>query len=415
MRIRFGVSLVLMVIVLAVGEVVAQSREAVAAFRDASQAAGKGCVETEIHFRWDSPVLDTAYLTNQTALRELDERIHSLGELIDSIVIVSQSSPEGTQLHNKRLSERRAATMRRYMLTQYPTLAGRLHVAAAGESWLQLRHRIATDQRLSDKSIERLLSILDDPAISIDTKKWRIQQDPVRWYLFTTHYPQIRNSMICLIYFHDVKRIEPLALSAPQPTAPLRATKIPAVPMRIQRDTLTFAVKSNLLYDAATALNFEVEIPIGNHWSVAVEDLFPWWERGNKYCLQIWEMGIEGRYWFRENRYHNQKLQGWFVGPYVMSGKYDLQWKNDTNYQGEFHSVGLSAGYAMPISRRLNLELSLSVGYLSTAYRHYYHADDYSVLFRDGKNGRTGYFGPTKVKVALVWPLHITYKKGGRR
>lgn len=403
MRVRLTYLALLLLTLCGVGRVAAQPR------------AGKGCVETEIHFRWDSAVLDTTYLTNPTALGQLSERIHALGSLIDSVVIVSHASPEGTQLHNKRLSERRAATMRRYMLAEYPQLSDRLRVSSAGESWAQLRHRIASDQRLSNQSIERLLAILDDPTTSIDTKKWRIERDPVRWYLYTTHYPQIRNSMICLVYFHDVKRVEPLAVEASQPTAPLRATELSAVPMQIQRDTLTVAVKSNLLYDAATALNFEIEVPIGNHWSVAAENLFPWWEKGNKYCFQIWEMGIEGRYWFRENRYHNHKLQGWFVGPYVMSGKYDLQWKNDLNYQGEFYSAGLSAGYAMPISRRLNLEFSLSVGYLSTAYRHYFHADDYSELFHDGKSGRTGYFGPTKVKIALVWPLHIPYKKGGRR
>ena len=405
MRIRLTYFALLLLTLCGVGRVAAQSR------------AGKGCAETEIHFRWDSAELDTTYLTNQTALRQLAERSKESGSLIDSVVIVSHASPEGAQRHNKRLAARRAATMQHYMLAHYPQLADRLRVSAAGESWLQLRHLVANDKRLSDRSIERLLAILDDPTTSVDTKKWRIERDPVRWYLYTTHYPQIRNSMICLVYFHDVKRVEPLAVEVPQPTAPLRAMEGVAVSTlpELQRDTLTVAVKSNLLYDAATALNFEIEVPIGNHWSVAAENLFPWWEKDNKYCFQIWEMGIEGRYWFRENHYHNHKLQGWFVGPYVMSGKYDLQWKNDLNYQGEFYSVGLSAGYAMPISKRLNLEFSLSVGYLSTAYRHYFHAGDYSELFHDGKSGRTGYFGPTKVKIALVWPLHIPYKKGGRR
>ena len=58
------------------------------------------------------------------------------------------------------------------------------------------------------------------------------------------------------------------------------------------------ALKTNLLYDAVTALNIEFEVPIGKQWSVAVENLFPWWEFNNKYCFQLWEMGAEGRYWF---------------------------------------------------------------------------------------------------------------------
>lgn len=377
--------------------------------------------QAEIHFRWDRSELDTAYMGNGRALAQLDRSIQAIGKgggKVDSVVILSQSSPEGTFRHNQKLSMRRAATMRRYMEQHYPTLTSRLRVTPDGESWLQLRELVRTDTRLKNSSIARVLGIIDDNTISIDTKKWRITHDPVYRYLYRTYYPQIRNSMICVVYYRT--ETAPVATTPVSPDAiwkaPMRTATLPKIsPAPQQHDTLTVALKTNLLYDAVTALNVEIEVPIGAHWSVVAEDLFPWWEHGNKYCFQIWEMGIEGRYWFRENRYHNHKLRGWFVGPYVMSGKYDLQWKNDLNYQGEFWSAGATAGYAMPISKRLNLEFSLSVGYLSTAYRHYFHAADYSELFHDGERGRTGYFGPTKVKVSLVWPLHLPYKKGGRR
>lgn len=42
----------------------------------------------------------------------------------------------------------------------------------------------------------------------------------------------------------------------------------------------TVAVKTNLLYDAVTALNAEVEFPVGKNFSVMVEDVFPWWNWG---------------------------------------------------------------------------------------------------------------------------------------
>jgi hypothetical protein len=60
------------------------------------------------------------------------------------------------------------------------------------------------------------------------------------------------------------------------------------------------------------------------------------------------------------------------------------------------------------------MEFSLSLGWLSSAYRHYYPADDYELLWRDkSKVGRINYFGPTKLKVALVCPIRIPYKKRG--
>ena len=41
---------------------------------------------------------------------------------IDSIVIVSQSSPEGVYEHNLMLSRNRANTMRKYILGKHPEL-----------------------------------------------------------------------------------------------------------------------------------------------------------------------------------------------------------------------------------------------------------------------------------------------------
>ena len=176
------------------------------------------------------------------------------------------------------------------------------------------------------------------------------------------------------------------------------------------------AVKTNLLYDAVTALNVEVEVPLGRHFSVMVEDVFPWWETGNKYCFQMWEMGLEGRYWFKGwDRISTQKLRGFFAGVYAMSSKYDFQWDRDVNLQGEYWSAGISGGYAMAIGRRkrVNLEFSLAVGPMHTVFRHYQPTQSYDKLIRDPYNAgidyKTGqwYFGPTKAKVSLVVPICV--------
>ena len=372
-------------------------------------------VSMEIHFRWDKSYLDTLYMGNDKTLAKMRALINQIPvEQIDSVVIVSQSSPEGTWRHNQNLSTRRAATMRKYMEEQYPQLKHALQVSPDGESWGQLREWVRTDTLLKNKSIERVLKIIDNDSISIETKKWRITNDPLYRYLYKTYYPRIRNSMICIIYSHG-EPMKPLVKPVRFDT-PLAHADVPRMEVKQMQDTLTFALKTNLLYDLFTAVNAEVEVPIGDHWSAAVEYVFPWWEKDNKYCLQMLELGVEARYWFRNNHYHKQKLQGMFLGAYCMSAKYDFQWDRDPAYQGECWSAGFTYGYAMPIAKWCNLEFSLSVGYLSSAYRHYFPADDYSELWRDpNKQGRMSYFGPTKLKVALVVPLHLKYEKGGRR
>ena len=204
-----------------------------------------------------------------------------------------------------------------------------------------------------------------------------------------------------------------------QPTEEVAEMPTARIEPIIKRDTMVVALKSNMLYDALTVLNAEVEVPISRHFSVAVEYLFPWWESGNKYCLQLLELGVEGRYWFRNNVNKVDRLGGHFLGVYGMSAMYDIQKDYNPAHQGEFWSAGLTYGYAMRVGKqkRISLEFALSVGYLTTDYRNYFPADDYSELYIDKLGyGRLRYFGPTKLKVSLVVPFNIGYnKKGGSR
>ena len=174
-------------------------------------------------------------------------------------------------------------------------------------------------------------------------------------------------------------------------------------------------VKTNLLFDFATALNVEVEVPIAGRFSVMVEDVFPWWKIGNMYCLQMWEMGAEARFWFKSWDVNGtEKMRGWFIGAYGMSAKYDFQYDRSFNYQGEYWSAGLSGGYVMPIGKKKNwtLEFSIALGFLQTDYRHYQPTDDYIKLIRDPYNvGTVSYFGPTKAKVSLIIPLNFGKKE----
>ena len=391
-----------------------------------------------INYRFDSSVIDPEYRNNRQALEQFDLTIRSLTtKSIDSIVIITQASPEGVLEHNNALARRRGDAMRRHMRTNYPELCSLLRVYDEGESWSQLRDFVVGDTIISEKERSRILRILDDKTISVGTRKWRLERDTKYGYIYKTYYPILRNSAVYLIYV-DGELVKPISLDTPPaPTMMLRPTALASLngatrveeqtPEQIikttesttKRDTLLFALKSNMLYDALTVLNAELEVPISRHFSVAVEYLFPWWERGNKYCLQLLELGVEGRYWFRNNVNKRDRLTGHFLGVYGMSAMYDIQKDYNPAHQGEFWSAGLTYGYAMRVGKqkRISLEFALSVGYLTTDYRNYFPADDYSELYIDKLGyGRLRYFGPTKLKVSLVVPFNIGYnKKGGSR
>ncbi len=375
-----------------------------------------------VDFRWDKAVLDLKYMKTGDNLRALADSIASIDiNRIDSLNIFSYSSPEGKFLYNKRLSERRAAAMRSYVSREYPELLGRTGITPDGESWHLFRQRALTDTTITDTQRERLISIIDSPT-SPDQKKLLLKSyDRALWNrIIRQWFVEMRRSFIRLSWTEDVP--EPMEM-LPAGAALQRGADFSAAsaiyPTRydVYEWKTILALKTNLLYDAVTALNFELEVPLGERWSIAVEDVFPWWAWGpndKKYCFQMWEIGFEPRWWFARTP-ERDRLSGHFLGVYGMSSRYDFQWDTDLCWQGEYWSAGLSYGFAFPIGKVCNLELSASVGFLRSDWRHYQPDAAYEHLYRDpSRTGVFSYFGPTKLKASLVVPIQIKYRKYAR-
>ncbi len=208
------------------------------------------------------------------------------------------------------------------------------------------------------------------------------------------------------------------AITAPPLSAPDEGLDFPdEVPEPMPEDPgpereggYTPAIKTNLLYDAATVLNASLELPIGRRFSLIVEDVFPWWKWGenkNQYCVQIWEIGFEPRWWFKSNG----NLKGHFIGLYGKSAMFDLQYDRKFCYQGEYWSAGVSYGYACSLGRYLQIEFSVSVGYMPITYRQYMPDDAYEHLYLNSdRTGTLKYFGPTKASISLVLPISFRKK-----
>ena len=183
-------------------------------------------------------------------------------------------------------------------------------------------------------------------------------------------------------------------------------------------NTPLFALKTNLLFDAVSALNIEVEIPFGNRWSVSTEYVFPWWLWENRQiAFEMLNFNVEGRLWIGYRAY-KKELTGWYMGLYAGGGYFDFEWK-DKGYQGEFFiATGLSAGYAHTIGQRGNwrMEYGLGVGIIHINYREYaprFGSDGEWHLIRQS-DGQHFWLGPTKAKVSLVWMINAKNRGGAR-
>lgn len=389
-----------------------------------------------LYFRFDKAVVDKGYMDNDRTLRHLEEILsdRSLTGRIDSINILSFASPDGDRKYNERLAKERSTAVKGYLVWKYPHLDQyRIHPRPKGENWKELRRLIAGDKNLPNR--EEVLQVIDRNPDSDRCKALLKKLDGGNSYRYIQGrlLRYLRNAAVCMVWVRPdslpalPKPVPPRAEALNQPCEPSHANmknfqeqQEQAIRnVRVTEKRPLFAVKTNLLFDAALMPNIEIEVPIGstNRWSVNGEYMFPWWLLdGDKYSLQILTGGLEGRYWLgsRENRMNREVLTGHFLGLYAGGGKYDLQWK-ENGYQGEFFiAAGISYGYAHEIARNLRLEYNIGIGLLRTDYRHYHARDNYQTLLWQ-ENGKYTWFGPTKVKISLVWLLNRKVKKGGER
>lgn len=382
-----------------------------------------------IYYKVDSIDINPTYLENRKNIAHILDYLEN-SPRIDSITIYAWASPEGPYRRNKWLSHERALTAKRFLLKHSPDSSHlnstKIKISPIAENWEGLTRLVEENYFRPDR--EKVLGIIKDRSTGYDRKKKLLQSidKGKTWrYLIDNYMPQLRAATWVCVW---VGYIEPL------PTPPVPSDRLQQSfshlpieyrteePVRLPSKRTILGLKTNLLYDAVTALNFAVEVPVNEHFSFQYEHHCPWWlSRNNRYCLEFLSFGGEFRWWFKpktysetEERKQRDALSGHFIGLHGWGGKSDIQaGRNFGCYQFEFLSAGLTYGYAMPVSRYLNLEFSISAGYARIPYRHYIPSPDWEILIRDKNNaGTLHYFGPTKAEISLVIPIRV--KMGGQ-
>lgn len=381
-----------------------------------------------IYYRWDKDHLDQTYLTNTPTLSQIDSLLHlKSADYIDSLRIVAYASPEGPPDYNKRLSERRANTLRDYLLSTYPRLQEeQIITEAKGENWDGFRHMAQADPKLPMK--EQVLSIINNPNITDLQRQSQIAKlnggRLYRNYILPNYYRYLRTGASLFVVYNPGKPVdidfEPIkgTIAEPEPE--------PIVIVRPEPRLITkypIALRTNLLYDAIGAVNLGAEVPIKEHFSVIGDFAYSYWRGGkNRYALQTLEYGVEGRYWFgisdsRKAKSPNwtKPLKGWNAGVYGRYWqRYDAQWIDGVQGDGTW-SAGATAGYAFPIGKQLSFEAGIGIGWLSTSEFRHYHQPEYD---KDGnyhlmwqKTGRWSGLSITKVRFSLVWLIESRKKE----
>lgn len=394
-----------------------------------------------IYFHDGSSVLDLSLRGNREVLDGFISRYLSssadTARHVLSIQVEGGTSPSGTAVRNKRLSEERAATLVNHLRTRILLPDSLICVVAEGVDWDGLAALVERDSTVpAQKAVLNILRhtpiwIYDADGRIVDGRKKQLMNllgGRVYRLLDERYFADLRNTYAAIEYKKQSEEKEAV-LPKITDSAVLEEEPLPDMqPQEIVRqDTLVqeswpadapsqavkplhrMAIKTNLIYDALLMPSLEVEYRIDDRWSVNLEGDMAWWRKESRHkYYQLATISPEGRYWFKTRK----PWHGHYVGIFGGFSWYDLE-NGNRGYKGEAVMAGLSYGYMFPVGRSLSFEAGIGVGFMHTWYEEYLPVDGCYVY---QQSSRMNYFGPLKLKFALVWRLwDVNRRKGGER
>lgn len=395
--------------------------------------------QVTIHFGQSKTVLDTAYMGNAGELRRVQTALDQYcapdsGYILTEVYVEGAASPEGSVKINKWLSERRAESIFNHIgsMTELPDsittyrflgrdwarlleLAGNDPNVPYRAKTLSLLHQIASKSSELETGEERNLQRLKNLAGGV----------PYR-YLYRKYFRELRASRLRLTF---VKVPQPVVESEPEPVTefvevyePADTIEEPVIYEVASCRPFYMDIHTNMLYDLLAVPNIGVEFYLGANLSVSANWMYGWWNSNAKH--RYWRVygGDLAVRWWLGSAAHRKPLTGHHLGVYGGALVYDFEWggrgwmggvPGGTLWDRANWHAGVEYGYSLPITRRLNIDFTLGLGYMGGQYREYTPQDGHYV-WQSTHNRR--WIGPTKAEISLVWLIgcgNTNIRKGG--
>lgn len=389
-----------------------------------------------IDFRVNKTVIDTTYMDNAASLQEMKSFLQTvLKDTAVNIVEVSlcaAASPEGNDQLNRRLAQGRLATLEKLVRNEMYLPDS---IITRNDSYIPWNYMRSQVEHSDLPQKDKVLSILDEesrlvnyyyPNTHVDSRlaKLKLLNDGYVWrQMEKRFFAQMRNA--CIVFVTE-KKIQPAApiekkieTVTPEPTPVVPDTIAPQVTDSIEEQPILrepmLSVRTNLLYDLATAVNVGVEYYTRNpHWSILAHYTFPWWSnRKNHLFMQVLDGCIEPRFYFDGKAGHT----GHYLSVYGQANLYDIGFNEELGWQGEGWSFGLGYGRVWQPwkNKKWKLEAFIRVGYYHSIYDPYHAGEpgndkyyyDWEGLIENfvRRNHRLRWFGPTGLGITLSYDL----------
>ena len=415
---------------------------------------------TKVHFLSGSSDIDLGLDGNGENLDEMLRKIQKISDKDSTYSILSfrvkgYASPDGSETINRQISEKRAHALFDYFAERITLPDSLTEFDYLGRNWKGLCDMVKDDHSVPRRN--EVLDILKDAASGADlttaesdrvlTRLKMLDGGEPYSYIYYYLFPSLRCSHIYVDYQKrprreiknpDLKKINATTVTLSADSTPAYSeveimetntdapVERPAEPDVIPKAKAPFYMdlRTNMLFDIAAVPNLGAEFYLGKNFSVLANWMYGWWDSNHRHRYwRIYGGELGARWWFGRKA-DAKPLSGHHLGIYSGALIFDFE-LGDTGYMGGkpgatlwercLVNSGIEYGYSIPISRHLNIDFSIGLGYLGGNYIKYFPFDnDY---YRE-KEYKMQFFGPTKAEISLVWLLgrgNTNSRKGGEK
>ena len=161
------------------------------------------------------------------------------------------------------------------------------------------------------------------------------------------------------------------------------------------------AVSTDMLHDALMMPSLGLELVTGERTTIGMHAFggyHPWGNSSRMIAVQP-----ELRYFFS-----GRPMSREFVGIGAIGALYNITWKGKV-YEGESCGIGLTFGYVLSLTYRLNLDFHAGFGAIYYRQKEYFEGDFYDIDYSRNGNLETNAWGytllPTRIGISLSYIL----------
>lgn len=390
--------------------------------------------KTPIYFPVNSSEVVTDYDGNKSALQhlngQLDNMMADTTVTLRSLTIHGYSSIDGPYSNNDSIAKKRTKSLADYVKHRSNISDGIITTLITPEDWKGFKQYVeksSTEQLPHKEEILRIINSTREP----DAKEWLIKSTyPEDYkYLIANCMPQLRRSDYTIKYVKTSHIGIREAVAMPETAAAVFVADTTAVSTQEEpkKKSLLFALKTNMLYDAALIPNLGIEVYMGKRWTIALDWFYTWFSSNNRH--RYWQAygGYLGVRKYLGGNNNNSQLStvncqfpvGHHLGAYILGLTYDVEWGGKGYQASKFgFGGGLEYGYSKMIGRRWCIDFSVGVGFQDGEYKEYEPANDGTGHYLWLATKKRHWWGPTKAEVSLKWLFGTKgnkHKKGGKR